>query len=730
MGYVAGIDLGTTYTAAAVHDDDGTRMISLSHDRVAIPSVVAPLDGRSLIGDETAAISATAPWNVAREFKRRFGDSTPMYIDGKPCPPEDLMGDLLEWVVRRVSEHEGSAPDRVVVTHPATWGLYKLDLLRSAAASRSIDSIDPLAEPVAAAIHYQERNNVEDGSTIAVYDFGGGTFDVTLLERSADGFAFKGAGGVERAGGLDLDAAVFRLVVDALADDFEHLDEEDPATQRAVSRLREECTRAKIGLSYDTRAIVPVVLPGLVSEVLVQRKEFEDLVEPLISETVEATMELIERAGQDTQLDSVLLVGGSSRVPIVSQLLTRSLGVSVAVDTHPKQAVALGAAASANPARRAGLTAPRSSFFAKSVPAEMQELPESTVTIPSDVATSVELRQRFVVVLTGPRGGLVVDLPPEATVVGRQDGQGVIGLDSPLVSRQHLEFVRDGTKISVRDLGSTNGTTIDGSPLGPALVSIEPGTIVNAAGTLLMIDGPGAQVESPNAVAESWSMPPLANAGLRRRRSQADQWMQQLDTWAPALQSLAVRSRRARRFQRPGAAVLRLWREHLPRRLADISVPPGSVVLGWSSLPSLLDIELPGALSGGDRERAQEAIGDCAVDASVPLVVSLLGRTTMVGQRGPEAAALARSIVAELELTSPLLAISVTSDDRGDISEIQIDMPPSAQPPGGATQGRVVFGLDSGSAPPATAVIELTGDLAEYRSADIQATFIPVALAS
>jgi len=160
MGYVAGIDLGTTYTAAAVHDDDGTRMISLSHDRVAIPSVVAPLDGRSLIGDETAAISATAPWNVAREFKRRFGDSTPMYIDGKPCPPEDLMGDLLEWVVRRVSEHEGSAPDRVVVTHPATWGLYKLDLLRSAAASRSIDSIDPLAEPVAAAIHYQERNNV------------------------------------------------------------------------------------------------------------------------------------------------------------------------------------------------------------------------------------------------------------------------------------------------------------------------------------------------------------------------------------------------------------------------------------------------------------------------------------------------------------------------------------------------------------------------------------------
>ncbi len=215
MSYAVGIDLGTTFTAAAVVDGGVPRMVGLAHDRVSIPSVIAPIEGRSLVGDEAAVVSATAPWDVAREFKRRFGDTTPMFIAGQPHQPEQLTGELLRWVVDHVEQLEGSAADDIVVTHPATWGPYKQDLLRSAAAEQSLPDIHLLPEPAAAAIHYNARHRVPDGSTIAVYDMGGGTFDVTLLERVGQQYQLRAAGGLERAGGLDLDDAVFRLVIEA-----------------------------------------------------------------------------------------------------------------------------------------------------------------------------------------------------------------------------------------------------------------------------------------------------------------------------------------------------------------------------------------------------------------------------------------------------------------------------------------------------------------------------------
>lgn len=730
MTYHVGIDLGTTFTTAAVRDAVGTRMVGLAHDRVAIPSVVAPVDDRYLVGDEAAAVSATAPWNVAREFKRRFGDPTPMYINGEVHTPEELTGRLLRWVLDRVQELEGQTAESITVTHPATWGTYKLELLRAAATAVSIPDIRLIAEPTAAAIHYHSRERVADGSTIAVYDLGGGTFDVTLLKRNAESFDIRAAGGLERAGGLDLDDAVLRLVIEAVESHFEELDTEDLEAQRAVARLREECTRAKIGLSYDTRVVVPVVLPGLVTDVLVQRSEFEELVSPLIGDTIAATEAAIERADLKTPLSSVLLVGGSSRVPVITQRLAKALGVPVVVDTHPKHAVALGAVAAHHNSGQAapdGVDAPRQSFFGLQVPAEAQELPETTVQVPMGTRV-LDRDQRLVVILTGPLGGRAAELPNGRTVMGRTDGNGIWGLASRLVSRSHVEFERNGRQVTVRDLNSTNGTWVDGRTVGATSVTLEPGMIIDVAGTLVMLDGSDALLESAASIVASWSMPspPEVSVKRRKRRSTAGDWLSLVEGNSAVLGDTATRLRRSRRFERPSAAVLKLWTGHLPDRLVRPHVPIGTVVLGWATQPSLLDLEIPDFVTGNVRDDAAAIIDPSTLDPLVPFVVPLLGETTVVHHRGPETETIARSIASELTQSGEGLRIEIKFDERASTKEILLETDTSPGVP--AMQGRVLFDPAPNAKIRSSASVTIEEQRASYRNAAGTTLFYPATL--
>ncbi len=731
MSYAVGIDLGTTFTAAAIVDGGVPRMVGLAHDRVSIPSVIAPIEGRSLVGPEAAVVSATAPWDVAREFKRRFGDTTPMFIAGRPHQPDQLTGELLRWVVDHVEQLEGGAATDIVVTHPATWGPYKQDLLRAAATEQSLPDIHLLTEPAAAAIHYNARHRVTDGSTITVYDMGGGTFDVSLLERVGQQYQLRAAGGLERAGGLDLDDAVFSLVIDAIGSYFDELDPDDVDAQRAVARLREECTRAKIGLSYDTRAIVPVVLPGLVTEVLVQRAEFERLISPLIDDTIEATEQAIAQANLTTEPAGVLLVGGSSRVPMITERLTQALGVEVVVDTHPKHAVALGAAASLLASSAAATPPPAAATFDLR---ETQEIPGATVRI-DPAAIAAELSRRFAIVLSGPIAGRVINLAPGTTVFGRDEADGVRGLGNRLVSRQHLALHRNGADVTVADLDSTNGSRIDGVALGPDPQSIEPGAIIDIAGTLVMFDGPGAHLEPVQSVVDSWSLPALRHASLSRRfrrRSDAADWLEEMERRRPLLDETAHRLRRARRFQRPSAAILLAWRDHLPERLAGISVHPGAVTIGWAHLSSLLDLEPPSTITGRTREQALAIVEHASVDTYVPLVIPLLGHTTVIQHQGPEAEAMVRSAEADLQLTSPNLMIDAKPNDRGAAIDLRISVPSSPETWGtdaaDVLSGRLLIDPDPESATGASTVISMNGDGAELQTAEGSMPFVPATL--
>jgi actin-like ATPase involved in cell morphogenesis len=346
--YALGIDLGTTFTSAAVWRNGHAETASLGSRGPTIPSVVLLREDETFLAGEGASRRGmTEPHRVAREFKRRLGDTTPIMLGGVPYSADALTARLLRWVIDEVAKREGGKPNRVCVSHPANWGPYKTDLLMQAVRLAGLDEpVSFTTEPEAAAVFYAQQQRVEPGAIVAVYDLGGGTFDAAVLRKTAVGFEILGRPeGIERLGGIDFDAAVFSHVGRALGGKLEELDEEDPAVLAAVARLREECVQAKEALSSDTDVSIPVILPSLSTEIRLTRGELEAMVRPALHDSIDALRRALRSAGVSAdQLHSVLLVGGSSRMPLVAQLVGAELNRPVAVDAHPKHAVALGAA--------------------------------------------------------------------------------------------------------------------------------------------------------------------------------------------------------------------------------------------------------------------------------------------------------------------------------------------------------------------------------------------------
>ena len=347
MGYFVGIDLGTTFTAAAINRDGTVEMVSLGQHTSVIPTLVYVRDDdEMLIGEAAARRGITDPARLAREFKRRTGDSAPLILGSSPYSAERLTAAVLRHVVDTVSSLEGGPPDRVALTYPANWGRFKVEVLRGAAKLAEIPDAVLITEPLAAGVQYASTERIDNGDVIAVYDLGGGTFDAAVLRKQADGWEQLGhPEGIEHLGGVDFDEAVFDHVRNALGPAFAALDQNDPAVRTAVTRLAGDCVAAKEALSSDAEATIPVILPGLQSEIRLTRGEFEGMIRPTVRDSVDALRRAITSAGvAPNDLRAVLLVGGSSRIPLVSEMVSTSLGRPVAVDAHPKHAVALGAA--------------------------------------------------------------------------------------------------------------------------------------------------------------------------------------------------------------------------------------------------------------------------------------------------------------------------------------------------------------------------------------------------
>ena len=347
MEYSLGIDLGTTYSAAATARDGRLEIFQLGQHSATIPSIVVlRADGEVLTGEAAEHRALAEPTRTGREFKRRLGDPTPIILGGTPYGAEALLAHLLRGIVVRIGEQLGGPPAAIALCHPASYGEYKIDLLRQAVRQADIGPVSLLTEPEAAAVDYARQERVPAGTVIAVYDFGGGTFDATILRKTEDGFEQLGRPeGMERLGGIDFDEAIFTRAMALVRSSGVALDANDPSTLAALARLREECRRAKEALSSDTDATIPIFLPGIQEEMRLTRPEFEEMVRPRIRETIDALGRAARSAGLGFDgIDRVLLVGGSSRIPLVAEMVREATGKPVAVDAHPKHTMALGAA--------------------------------------------------------------------------------------------------------------------------------------------------------------------------------------------------------------------------------------------------------------------------------------------------------------------------------------------------------------------------------------------------
>jgi actin-like ATPase involved in cell morphogenesis len=364
MEYGLGVDLGTTYTAAAVNVDGVLETVRLGGRGPEMPSLVFLRDdGEVLIGEAAQRRGEAEPTRLAREFKRRMGDPVPVRLGDTPLAAHELTARLLRHVVAAVTDARGGPPSRIVLTYPANWGPYKRERLEEAVRLAGLPSVSSRlslrTEPEAAAVRYAGTARVAAGETIAVYDLGGGTFDAAVLRKTADGFDVLGEPqGVEQLGGIDFDEAVLEHVRSALGDRLAGLDLEDAAVTEALTRLRRECVEAKESLSFDTEAEIGVALPRLHTRVRIRRSDFEAMISPALDETVEAMRRALRSAAVDASaLRCVVLAGGSSRIPLVGLTVSEAFGRPVVLDEQPELGIALGAARLSGPGAAPGAKA-------------------------------------------------------------------------------------------------------------------------------------------------------------------------------------------------------------------------------------------------------------------------------------------------------------------------------------------------------------------------------------
>jgi molecular chaperone DnaK len=348
VGYHLGLDVGTSFTAAAVERDGRVEMLQLGTSTSAIPSVVFVCgDGELLVGDAAERRAPDDPGRVAREFKRRFGDPTPLILGGSPYGAERLVARLLLWAYDRACERHGEPPETVAVTHPANWGPYKLELLAQVLRHAGLGAPLLVPEPVAAAAWYASQASLLPGAVMAVYDLGGGTFEATVLQKRNGRFAIVGEAAGDKLIGGDLfdDRLYHHLGQSHLpADIWNRLRADESAEWRRANRVfRRQVRCAKEALSYRERASIQIPAP-VGRELRVTRGEFEQLIRTDLDATLDILASVLDGSGVEwAALAGLYAVGGSSRIPLVTRLLQERFG-RADQSTEPETAIALGGA--------------------------------------------------------------------------------------------------------------------------------------------------------------------------------------------------------------------------------------------------------------------------------------------------------------------------------------------------------------------------------------------------
>jgi hypothetical protein len=350
MGYRLGIDFGTSNTVAVVCQPNGrTRPVLFDGFPLLPSSVCVSIDGGELlVGREAAHSARVHPERFEPHPKRRIDDGT-VLLGTDEYPVAQLIAAVLGRVRAEVVRMMGGQPGSVVLTYPAAWGARRRAVLLDAARRAGLEGPELLAEPVAAASYFVNGTEVDVavGSCVVVYDFGAGTFDASVLRRTADDWEILASEGLPDAGGLDVDAAIVAYIAatytSSRPDEVRRLEAPESAGDRRANRLLWDDVRtAKEVLSRVSSTYVH--LPLIEDDVPLGREQLERLARPVLDRTVSLTRTLISGVVRDGTLAAVFLVGGSSRMPLAATLLHRAVRVSPTAIEQPEVVVAEGSA--------------------------------------------------------------------------------------------------------------------------------------------------------------------------------------------------------------------------------------------------------------------------------------------------------------------------------------------------------------------------------------------------
>ena len=350
MGKVIGIDLGTTNSCVAVMEGGEATVIPNPEGNRTTPSVVAfSKDGERLIGEVAKRQAITNPEKTIISIKRHMGSDYKVKIDGKEYTPQEISAMILQKLKADAEAYLGEKVTKAVITVPAYFNDSQRQATKDAGKIAGLEVERIVNEPTAAALAYGLEK--EEDQTILVYDLGGGTFDVSILELGDGFFEVKATSGDNKLGGDDFDQAI----IDYLVEEFKKENGIDLSQDRmAMQRLKDAAEKAKKDLSgvLTTTISLPFITADATGpkhlEVNLSRAKFEDLTSHLVERTMGPTRQALKDAGlEPSDVDRVILVGGSTRIPAVQEAIQKLTGKEPHKGVNPDEVVALGAAVQA-----------------------------------------------------------------------------------------------------------------------------------------------------------------------------------------------------------------------------------------------------------------------------------------------------------------------------------------------------------------------------------------------
>ena len=350
MSKIIGIDLGTTNSCMAVYEGGEPIVIANAEGSRTTPSVVAfSKTGERMVGQVAKRQAITNPERTIISIKRDMGSNRKVSIDGKNYTPQEISAMILQKLKADAEAYLGQKIDKAVITVPAYFSDAQRQATKDAGKIAGLEVLRIINEPTAAALAYGMDKEINQ--KILIYDLGGGTFDVSLLEISDGVFEVLATNGNTRLGGDDFD----ERIMDWIADSFKKESGVDVRNDKmAMQRIKEAAEKAKIELSgmMSTNINLPYITADATGpkhfETTLTRAKFNDLTADLVQKTIEPMKQALSDAGiKPSEVDKVLLVGGSTRIPAVADAVKNYIGKEPFKGINPDECVAIGAAVQA-----------------------------------------------------------------------------------------------------------------------------------------------------------------------------------------------------------------------------------------------------------------------------------------------------------------------------------------------------------------------------------------------